>query len=162
MTQTDRILEMLETAGSRGVSNFELNSVAFRYAARLHDLKKRGIEVISEHVRGSEWRFKLKENKWQGQEPEGLKLKKPSNESTGPSMAQTPTSTPTMAQKEEEVKNTPQTSDRSPKTLSWLELLDAKAAKSRDKGKPKENTGLTCKNCGLSVRECKCSMWVKK
>lgn len=156
MTQADRILGLLEEAGPKGVSNYTLNSVAYRYAARLHELKKRGVEVETEHIKGSEWRFKLKEDRWQEPEKEGSKLRQQLRGSLAS------TSTPTTAVREEVVKNTRQTNDRSLRTQSWLEQPVAKGGRSRGIAKPKESTKLACNNCGLWVRECKCSIWEKR
>ena len=59
MTQTHRILNLLREAGDKGVTNYDLNSVCFRYGARLFDLKRRGHVIGSRHVQGSQWVFWL-------------------------------------------------------------------------------------------------------
>lgn len=59
-TQAEKILQALQDAGEEGVSNYFLNSICFRYGARLFDLKQQGYDIQRKHVKGSEWRFILK------------------------------------------------------------------------------------------------------
>lgn len=59
MTQRERILKMLEDAGDEGVTNLKLNTVAFRYGGRLHELREDGYRIRSKHVKGSVWKFTL-------------------------------------------------------------------------------------------------------
>lgn len=58
ITQADRILELLRQAGEQGVSNRQLNGIAFRYSARIKDLRDKGHHIKA--VKGkkrSEWVF---------------------------------------------------------------------------------------------------------
>ncbi len=57
--QKKQILDMLSEAGDEGVTNRDLNLVAFRYSARIDDLKKKGFDIRSKRVKGSLWRFIL-------------------------------------------------------------------------------------------------------
>lgn len=66
MTQRDKILELLERNGT--ASNYELNGIAFRYAARLQELRDDGYKIRSKHIKGSRWEFTLVK------EPEQLSL----------------------------------------------------------------------------------------
>lgn len=57
MTQCERILQLLEEKES--VTNIELNSVCFRYGARLLDLRNQGHDIKSKHIKDSLWEFRL-------------------------------------------------------------------------------------------------------
>lgn len=59
MTQREKILQMLEDAGDAGVTNLKLNTVAFRYGGRLHELRQDGYRIRSTHTKDSVWRFTL-------------------------------------------------------------------------------------------------------
>lgn len=45
MSQAKAILRLLDEAGERGVTNFTLNPVAYRYAARIHELRLAGYNI---------------------------------------------------------------------------------------------------------------------
>ncbi|WP_215279586.1 MULTISPECIES: helix-turn-helix domain-containing protein [Arthrobacter] len=53
LTQTARILRLLKTKGK--VSNFELRKIAWRYPARVLDLKHEGHKIRSVHDTGAKW-----------------------------------------------------------------------------------------------------------
>jgi len=53
--QIKKILTLFKT--KRTVSNFELNKVCYRYAARIHELRKDGYRIVSNHVGGGLWNF---------------------------------------------------------------------------------------------------------
>lgn len=53
---------MLETRGSIGASNYDLNQVAFRYSARIQELRKEGYIIRDEHVKDSLWRYYLEKS----------------------------------------------------------------------------------------------------
>lgn len=57
-TQTKKILGLLKT--KKTVTNYELNQICFRYAARIHDLRSEGYRIVSNHVGGSLWTFVYK------------------------------------------------------------------------------------------------------
>jgi hypothetical protein len=59
MTQKERIHELLKSNGSEWTDMQELNRIAFRYSARLADLRADGIEIESRHE-GSHWWYRLK------------------------------------------------------------------------------------------------------
>jgi hypothetical protein len=59
LTQTAKILKLLKKNGE--ATNYELYKICLRYSARLHDLRQEGNIITSEHVKGSKWRFVLKE-----------------------------------------------------------------------------------------------------
>lgn len=59
MTQREKILQLLEDAGDEGVTNLKLNTVAFRYGGRLHELRQDGYRIRSTHIKDSVWRFTL-------------------------------------------------------------------------------------------------------
>jgi hypothetical protein len=58
-TQADRILDKLEAAGDQGVLNIDLMPIAWRYSARIADLRKDGHRIRSTHVKNAVWRFTL-------------------------------------------------------------------------------------------------------
>ena len=58
MTQTGKILKLLKEQGS--ATNVELNKIAYRYSARIADLRDEGWVIVSVHEKGSLWRFHLK------------------------------------------------------------------------------------------------------
>lgn len=63
MTQTERIYKLLKKRPKSGVTNYELNKIAFRYAARIHEMRKDGLPISIIHVKDSLWIYKLeKEN----------------------------------------------------------------------------------------------------
>lgn len=53
LTQTARILKHLKAKGK--VSNFELRKIAWRYPARILDLKHEGHRIRSVHDKGPLW-----------------------------------------------------------------------------------------------------------
>ena len=57
-SQTAKILKRLKQGEA---TNTELNRIAFRYSARIHDLRKEGHTIVAEHVKESLWRFVLKD-----------------------------------------------------------------------------------------------------
>lgn len=62
-TQTEKILALLKAAGDKGVTNIELNKIAFRYSARLHDLRRDGYKISAQHIKDTYWRFTLHEGR---------------------------------------------------------------------------------------------------
>jgi len=58
-TQADRILDKLEAAGDQGVLNIDLMPIAWRYSARIADLRKDGHRIRSTHIKNAVWRFTL-------------------------------------------------------------------------------------------------------
>lgn len=63
-TQKERILDKLERAGDKGVSNIDLNQICFRYSARLKDLRDEGYQISTIRVKDSIFTFILhKEDK---------------------------------------------------------------------------------------------------
>jgi Helix-turn-helix domain len=56
MTQTEKILDLLRQGSA---TNEQLNNIAYRYSARINDLRRKGFNIISEHIGGSKWRFTL-------------------------------------------------------------------------------------------------------
>lgn len=59
MNQSEKILDLLEKAGDKGVTNYTLNKIAFRYGARIHELRKQGYLISSLRVSESLWKFVL-------------------------------------------------------------------------------------------------------
>ena len=59
MTQRDKILNLLVESGEQGVLNIQLNNIAFRYGARLAELREDGYSIRSSHIKGAVWRFTL-------------------------------------------------------------------------------------------------------
>lgn len=55
MTQTGRILALLKRKGS--VTNVELNRICFRYAARIHELRKEQHDILSIQEKPGVWRY---------------------------------------------------------------------------------------------------------
>lgn len=54
-TQKERIYDLLEERGPKGVLNIELNEICFRYGGRLHELGKEGCRIRTTKVKGSVW-----------------------------------------------------------------------------------------------------------
>ncbi|MCO4274295.1 helix-turn-helix domain-containing protein [Pseudarthrobacter sp. HLT3-5] len=57
LTQTARILKLLKAKGE--ATNHELNRIAFRYSARIADLRVEGWNILSIREKGGLWRFVL-------------------------------------------------------------------------------------------------------
>mgnify|MGYP001558349526 CR=1 FL=1 len=57
-----RVYDMLEAAGSRGVTSGEFaRAFVLRFSARIHELRKLGLEVHAEKLPGrSQWLFVLR------------------------------------------------------------------------------------------------------
>lgn len=62
MNQTDKIYRLLKRRGERGVSNRELNKIAFRYSARIADLRHDGYQISTLCVKPGLYRFTLHED----------------------------------------------------------------------------------------------------
>lgn len=65
-TQTKRILKLLKEKHT--VTNFELNKICYRYAARIHELRGDGYRIVSSHVGGALWHYVFK-----GHEDDGVR-----------------------------------------------------------------------------------------
>lgn len=64
MTQTEKILALLKANGR--ASNYELNeTVCMRYGARIHELRKQGHRIRTEHDKtdDTKWWFVLEQDK---------------------------------------------------------------------------------------------------
>ncbi|MDQ0672968.1 hypothetical protein QFZ36_000529 [Pseudarthrobacter siccitolerans] len=61
-TQKERIHDLLEERGPRGVLNIELNEICFRYGGRLHELRQEGCRIRTTQVKGPVFRFTLLES----------------------------------------------------------------------------------------------------
>jgi len=59
MNQATKIVELLTKKGKKGATNIDLNRIAFRYGARLHELRKEGYVIKTQHIKGSIWVFRL-------------------------------------------------------------------------------------------------------
>ena len=60
MTQVDRVLQMLQSAGEAGVTTGDfLRSYLPRFSARLWEMKKEGHSIKTEFVRTGEFRYTL-------------------------------------------------------------------------------------------------------
>lgn len=59
MNQATKILNLLKQRGEAGATNIELNSIAFRYGARIADLRQAGHQIQSIKLKGSKWKFVL-------------------------------------------------------------------------------------------------------
>lgn len=58
-TQCQRMLKEFKI--KRSLTNVELNNMhIYRYSARIKDLRKDGYRIVSEHIKGSLWRFVYK------------------------------------------------------------------------------------------------------
>lgn len=65
-TQTRKILKLLKM--KRVVTNYELSKIAFRYSARIMELRKDGYIIVSSHKGGSLWTFTFKGHEDDGKE----------------------------------------------------------------------------------------------
>lgn len=54
-TQTSRILKLLQKQGY--ATNAQLNLICFRYGARLHELRKEGHVIVTQHIHDGLFRF---------------------------------------------------------------------------------------------------------
>lgn len=61
MNQKTKILNLLRERKESGATNIELNSICFRYGARIADLRADGYTIQSIKVKGSKWKFVLSE-----------------------------------------------------------------------------------------------------
>lgn len=57
-TKTKKILTLLKE--KRTVTNFELNNICYRYAARIYELRADGYRIVSVHVKDGLWKFVFK------------------------------------------------------------------------------------------------------
>lgn len=55
ISQTAKMLRLFKE--KRIVSNKELNAICFRYAARIHELRREGHIIITNHVKDSLYHF---------------------------------------------------------------------------------------------------------
>jgi hypothetical protein len=60
LTQTERILRLLKRRGNFGASNRELNSICYRYAARIFELRRDGYLISGERDTAGLYRYILK------------------------------------------------------------------------------------------------------
>lgn len=52
MTNAEKILQALEKAGKKGIHSFDLAKIGgWRYAARIHELRKEGNQIAAIHER---------------------------------------------------------------------------------------------------------------
>jgi hypothetical protein len=56
-SQKDRILAAVSETG--GATSRDLNGIAYRYAARIHELRKEGHNIVSTPISAGLWRFQL-------------------------------------------------------------------------------------------------------
>lgn len=47
MSQSSQILSLLRQRGLDGVDQTELNAIAYRYSARIHELRRRGHKILT-------------------------------------------------------------------------------------------------------------------
>lgn len=59
MNQSEKILAVLEKAGDYGVTNVTLNRIAFRYSARLAELRKEGYDISTLYIAPGLFRYVL-------------------------------------------------------------------------------------------------------
>ena len=59
MTRAKRILQMLQTAPDNTLTNAQLNSICYRYGARIHDLRSAGHNITSKCISKGLWQFTL-------------------------------------------------------------------------------------------------------
>jgi hypothetical protein len=59
MNQSEKILALLEKAGDYGVTNVTLNRIAFRYGARLMELRKEGYLISTLYISPGLFRYVL-------------------------------------------------------------------------------------------------------
>jgi len=59
VSQRGRILALLRERGTAGVTNIELNAIAFRYGGRLFELRKLGFRIRTIRTSDSVFRFVL-------------------------------------------------------------------------------------------------------
>ena len=69
VSQRGRILELLRERGTAGVSNVELNGIAFRYGGRLFELRKLGFRIRTIRTGDFVFRFVLEGEPVQTAEP---------------------------------------------------------------------------------------------
>ena len=62
MSQKEKILKLLKERGANGATNYELNSICFRYGARIKDLRVEGYNIKTVREGGSRFKFVLIQN----------------------------------------------------------------------------------------------------
>lgn len=74
--QRERILSLLRSRGSAGATNVELNTIAFRYGGRIHELRGMGYDIKT--VRESEnlFRFVLTAEPGKSSKPSEFELRR--------------------------------------------------------------------------------------
>ena len=60
MSQSDEIIETLQRH-RQGVLNTKLNRIAFRYSARIHELRKDGYDISCRYVKPGVFIYKLED-----------------------------------------------------------------------------------------------------
>lgn len=61
VSQHERILRLLKRRGKFGASNRELNSIGYRYSARIYDLRKEGHHIRRMRDNAGRYRFILED-----------------------------------------------------------------------------------------------------
>jgi hypothetical protein len=51
LTQKQRVLRALRAAGPQGVTNAQLNSICFRYGARIFELRREGYDIRQKQIK---------------------------------------------------------------------------------------------------------------
>lgn len=59
LSQTERILRLLRRRGTFGASNRELNTICFRYGARIHELRRDHYVIRTMRDSAGQYRFIL-------------------------------------------------------------------------------------------------------
>lgn len=59
MSQSSRIMKAISREG--GALSSELNGIAYRYSARIHELRKDGVNISTERLKDGLFRYQLVE-----------------------------------------------------------------------------------------------------
>ena len=65
MSQKDKILELLQERGDAGASSRDLNNIAYRYSARIKDLRDEGHEIETKPIKKGLYKFTIKQERQQ-------------------------------------------------------------------------------------------------
>lgn len=61
MSQAEQIVKLLKAKGADGATNYELNKIAFRYSARIAELRKDGVEISTVQIKKGLFKYTLGE-----------------------------------------------------------------------------------------------------
>jgi hypothetical protein len=61
MSQTQKLIDIFKRRGYRGIYNYELNSICFRYSARIKELRDAGFQIVTQYIKPGVFKYTLME-----------------------------------------------------------------------------------------------------